>query len=150
MNVRETPAGGGPMKNILVVDDNALIKEVLVQWIRSVLQDARIFTAGNGKEALEILKNAPVSLIMTDLQMPVMNGYELIEYCKKNRPEIPVYAMTGERTPDVVRRLTLMGVPLTVEKPFDFGEVAGRIRGVLADAPGVLDASPEQGYAAAL
>ncbi|HWR72257.1 MAG TPA: response regulator [Nitrospirota bacterium] len=138
------------MKNILVVDDNALIKEVLVQWIRSTVQDARILTAGNGKEALEILKNTPVSLVMTDLQMPVMNGYELIEYCKENRPEIKVYAMTGERTPEVARRLGLMGVPMTIEKPFDFGEVAGRIRDALADKPGIMDASHEQDFAAAL
>ena len=138
------------MKNILLVDDNALIKEVLVQWIRSTVENIRILTAQNGREALEILKNTPVSLILTDLQMPVMNGFELIEYCKKNRPEIQIYAMTGERTPEVVRQLGLMGVPLTVEKPFDFGEVASRIRGALADEPGSLDVSPEQGFAAAI
>lgn len=138
------------MKNILVVDDNALIKEVLVQWIRSAMQDVGILTAQNGREAMEILKNTPVSLVLTDLQMPVMNGYELIEYCKKNMPEIHVYAMTGERTPDVVRRLGLMGVPMTVEKPFDFGEVASRIKDALADKPGMMAASPEQSLAAAL
>lgn len=138
------------MKIILLVDDNALIKEVLALRIRSVLRDVRIMTAGNGKEALEILKNTPVSLVLTDIQMPVMNGYELIEYCRTIRPDIPVYAMTGERTPDVVRRLTLLGVPLTVEKPFDFDEMVSRIREALAAAPGVLDASLEQGFAAAL
>lgn len=138
------------MKNILVVDDNALIKDVLAQWIRSAMQDTHILTAGNGREALDILNNTPVSLVLTDLQMPVMNGYELIEYCKKNRPEIPVYAMTGERTPEVVRRLGLMGVPMTVEKPFDFGKVACWIRDALDDKPGVMDASPEQGFAAAI
>jgi CheY-like chemotaxis protein len=138
------------MKNILVVDDNALIKEVLVHWIRSTIEDVNILAAQNGREALEILKNTPVSLVLTDLQMPVMNGYELIEYCKKNRPEIEVYAMTGERTPEVVSQLGLMGVPITVEKPFDFGEVAGRIRDALAEKSRIRDAVPEHGFAAAL
>lgn len=137
------------MKNLLVVDDNALIKEVLALRIRSAVQDVRIFTAGNGREALEILKNNPISLVLTDLQMPVMNGYELIEYCRTIRPDIPVYAMTGERTPDVVRRLAMMGVPMTVEKPFDFDEVATRIRDALDAAQGIRDASPDQGFAAA-
>ena len=46
-----------------------------------------------------------MDLIVTDLKMPVMNGYELVEYVNRNFPHLPVYVMTGDYLPDVKPRL---------------------------------------------
>jgi CheY-like chemotaxis protein len=84
------------MKNILVVDDEKdlreLIKEKLQRWGYSVI------TAADGNEALSILKSSTVNLILLDVAMPVMDGYQV---CAKIRQEektkdTPVLFLTGK------------------------------------------------------
>lgn len=119
------------MKNILVVDDNKLIAEGLALRLAVLMRDVRIHTAENGREALTLLESTSIDFVMTDLQMPVMSGFELIDYCRKNKPGIPLYAMTGDTAPEVTERLSRAGVSAPVEKPFDFDEVAERIKDAL-------------------
>lgn len=119
------------MKNILVVDDNKLIAEGLAQRIGMAMKDACIHTAENGREAMELMSSTPMDLVMTDLQMPDMDGFDLIDFCQKNRPGTALYAMTADRGPEVVKRLDHLGIAGSVEKPFDFDEVAYQIRDAL-------------------
>lgn len=136
---RGLPSRGSVIRTVLLVDNSPFVAEALALRLGLFLKDCRILTAADGMAAVEILKSNAVDFIMTDLQMPVMDGYELIAYCKKNHPRIPLYAMTGEDTPDAARRLGELGVSTCFEKPFDYDEVTRRVREELDAGPGVMD-----------
>jgi CheY-like chemotaxis protein len=108
------------LKTILVVDDAVSLLLALTEWLNATCTDWRTLTADNGEEALEILKSVEVDFILSDLQMPVMDGYKLLAYTGKNYPHIPAIAMTGSYTSEVEGRLHALGVPKCLEKPFSF------------------------------
>jgi CheY-like chemotaxis protein len=109
---------GDCMKTILLVDDNACILDVLSLAITTGERHVAIRTAQNGRDAIGILENSHVDLIVTDINMPVMDGYHLVDYRNRHFPEVPVLVMTAEMSPDVMQRLDLLGVAGYVEKPF--------------------------------
>ena len=108
------------MKNMLLVDDNELLLEALVAWFNYQLPDFRIFTGSNGKDGINILKQTSVDLIMTDLRMPVMDGFKLIEERNSLCPNTPLVAMTSDYCEEVIDRLKALGVTHCIEKPFEF------------------------------
>ncbi|HAM50561.1 MAG TPA: hypothetical protein DCP92_07625 [Nitrospiraceae bacterium] len=108
------------MKTVLVVDDAQSFLNALADWLSISFVDWRILKAENGKEALEILKSVQVDFILTDLQMPVKDGYELLAYACKNHPHIPAIAMTGSCTAEAKTKLHALGVLKCMEKPFSF------------------------------
>jgi CheY-like chemotaxis protein len=108
------------LKNILVVDDSESFLRALADWLSMSAVNWRILAAENGSEALEILKSVQVDFIVTDLQMPVMDGYKLLACTSKNYPHIPAIAMTGSYTSEAKARLHALGVRKCMEKPFSF------------------------------
>ena len=82
---------------VLVVDDNPTVLSIISAYISKANSDAEVFTAANGREAIERLREyeKDFHLIITDLDMPELNGIQLIEYIRDNRPRIPVLVMTG-------------------------------------------------------
>jgi CheY-like chemotaxis protein len=125
------------MKNIVVADDDTFAAEALALRLNLFIPGSRIITAVDGAEAVKVLNSMPVDLVLTDINMPVMNGYELIEHCRKQYPRTLLAAMTADYTPEVFRRLHALGVPTCFEKPFDFDEVAERVRDELNAGRGV-------------
>ena len=119
------------MKRILIVDDNKVFLDALSLFFSCQLPECALLKAANGMQAIEAMETMPVDLILTDLNMPVVSGYQLIEYVKKNLPSAPVLGMTSVRTPDVEERLRRLGVSSCIEKPFDLDEVAHRISAAL-------------------
>lgn len=126
------------MKTILIADDNSFILDGLALTFGILLKNCTILTAENGMQAVKIMESVPVDLIVTDLSMPVMDGYQLIEHTKKIYPHIPVFVMTGVYTADVAERLRLLGVFQCVEKPFDYEALAQRIADVLEEKSATL------------
>lgn len=99
--------------------------------------NCRIVTAGNGREAEEIMDSSPIHFVITDLNMPGMNGYDFISHARENYPDIPILAMTGTKTPEVAARLRALGVARCIEKQFNVKEMVPMIleelRGTLSD-----------------
>ncbi len=110
-------------KHILLIDDNKYLLDVFVIRLTMALRKCKVLTARSGKQGIEILKSARVDLVLTDLEMPEMDGYEFIEYAKKHFPAVPVYAMSGNCPVDCIKRLRQLGIMDCIEKPFLVEEV---------------------------
>lgn len=107
--------------NILVVDDSKIIRGVISKTLHlSNIEIGTIYEAGNGKEALEILKNNWVDLILTDINMPEMNGVELIDEISKDEVlrTIPIAIISTEGSQLRVEELKSKGVKAYLRKPF--------------------------------
>lgn len=87
---------------ILVVDDHKLVSETIAMVLRS--RGYSVCTADNGLEALKRLKDMPLQLVISDLNMPKMSGFELISAIRWRFPKMPVIAMSGTYTPDQIPR----------------------------------------------
>jgi len=128
--------------NILLVEDNKI--NLLIA--KKILSDykAVVTTAYNGAEALAALdKKADFTIILMDLEMPVMNGYEAVPIMKKNYPEIPVLAFTAAMIDrEKLISLQTLGFEDCVFKPFQPHELLSQIKKYIKIAPlSVIDHS---------
>lgn len=114
-------------KNILLIDDNKYLLDVFVIRLAMTLRNYRVLTARNGKQGLEVLKSTQVEFVLTDLDMPEMDGYQFVEYCREHFPQVPVFAMSNECSHGVSERLRALGITECIEKPFLVEEVTHRI-----------------------
>ncbi len=119
------------MKDVLIVDDERAFLSILTEGLRGYGQDFGIITAENGRDAIEVLKRQPVDLVVTDIKMPQMDGFELLEYLNANHPRVPVMLMTAFGTPEMEERGRAMGARQYLEKPFDVDTLVQKIRGEL-------------------
>lgn len=116
---------------ILVVDDNASVRRLLQDYLEE--QDYRVITADNGENALYSARREQPDLILLDLMMPKMDGYEFLRLYRQNR-QTPVIMITARQDePDAVLALE-MGADDYVVKPFRMRELHARIRAVLRRA----------------
>ena len=124
---------------ILVVDDNASVRALLRDYLTE--QGFRIRTAGDGQEALFEAREMKPDLILLDIMMPEMDGYEFIRAYRKER-ETPIILLTArlDETDKVVG--LELGADDYVTKPFNMRELVARIRAVLRR--GGLAPSPEE------
>lgn len=111
------------MKNILVVDDNRVFLETFSEHLSSLLENFNVITAEDGARAIEILGSNHVSLIITDLLMPRVDGYSLLAHARKNHPSIPVIIMTASCSPAISALVRKRGCVQCLEKPFDLEEM---------------------------
>lgn len=108
------------MKKILIVDDSKMIRHVVSKSSKNLGYET--IEASNGKEGLEQLSlNSDVSLILSDINMPIMNGLEMIEQIKQkdNFKFIPVVMLTTETRDDLKQKGRDLGVKAWMVKPFN-------------------------------
>jgi DNA-binding response OmpR family regulator len=107
-------------RHILVVDDNEDIRSLL----SLVLQTAgyEVFLAGNGNEAMEIVKNNELDLILLDVMMPGLSGLEVLSLIRENKvkriSEIPVMMITAKSTISDIDEAVDIGASSYIIKPF--------------------------------
>ena len=126
------------MKHVLIVEDEKTFQLTLLDGLRKYERDFRVLTAENGTVAKEVLEKLPVDLVVTDLKMPNMDGFELLSLIRKNHPYIPVIVMTAFGNPELEKCLQSMGVFAYLEKPIDFTELTNKILSALALKNGQL------------
>jgi CheY-like chemotaxis protein len=100
----------------LIVDDNKAFLSNLARSLSAIAWRFQTVTAENGEKALEVLESEHVDLVVTDLRMPVMNGFEFLSRMRMNYPDIPVIVMSAFLDPDVETKLRSMGVTRCIEK----------------------------------
>jgi two-component system, chemotaxis family, chemotaxis protein CheY len=123
--------------DILVVDDSAAIRKILQRVLRQTgMAIGLIHEAGDGQEALELLKKHRVRMILTDINMPKMDGLQLLAALKA-APEwsdIPVVMITTEGGESKVGEAVRLGAAGYVRKPFTADQIKEKLAGVLEPA----------------
>jgi CheY-like chemotaxis protein len=115
------------VKNILLVDDDQRFLEALAEALREHGDQWNILAAGNGKQGAEIIASRSVDLVVTDLRMPAMDGYDLLAFIKKKKPDTPVVVMTADDSREVEQRLLSHGITQCLIKPVNYSEVVRAI-----------------------
>jgi len=114
----EEPVSSQKTKKILVVDDDPIIRSIASGALKA-FDEFIVLTAENGKVASRLLDIIKIDLVLTDLEMPEMNGLQLISHMAKSNYLIPVIALTWVMTPETQTRLEILGVSQYLEKPLD-------------------------------
>ena len=113
------------MKNILVVDDEETILITLVEWFASAHagSEFNIITASNGVEAIKQLAATKIDLLITDLNMPKMDGFELLTHMNNDYKSTPIIVMSAFATPEIKDKVKNMGAAIFIPKPFSFDDL---------------------------
>ncbi|RMH73602.1 MAG: response regulator [Gemmatimonadetes bacterium] len=133
--------GNTMKKAILVVDDSRPVQRLIETSLET---DYDVATASNGAEALEVIKVFKPDLIILDVMMPVMDGYEVVRRLKSNYLtwHIPILMLSAKgRADDKVRGLDL-GADDYMAKPFNTSELRARVEAILRMKQSYLDANP--------
>ncbi|HEX3067049.1 MAG TPA: response regulator [Thermoanaerobaculia bacterium] len=115
---------------VLVVDDDPSIRRMIVAALR---RDGYIFCeAPNGKEALDMMRSEHPSVVVLDLMMPVLSGWDVLQ-ARELEPElkeIPVIIISANRAPEVATAVD-KGICAFLPKPFDIGALSALVRSCL-------------------
>ena len=99
---------------VLVVDDDPLVLEVVTGMLEEI--GCEVIAAGSGSEALnQLMQNERISILITDINMPGMDGHELAELAKRRKPELKILQLSG-------REPRRDGYPM-IRKPFNFEDL---------------------------
>uniref|UniRef100_UPI00404A5D13 response regulator n=1 Tax=Fulvivirga sp. TaxID=1931237 RepID=UPI00404A5D13 len=117
-------------KNILIVEDHKELRSYLKSMLSPIY---RIYIASNGNNALELLETEKIDLIITDLMMPYMDGFELIDHLKndKSLKKIPVIVVSARTDTNEKIGLISKGAEDVIHKPFDKDELLIKIKKIL-------------------
>ncbi len=124
------------MKNVLIVEDSKAIRSM----IRVAIEEAGGFfavEAANGFEALKTLPTRRFDLIITDINMPDINGLELIGFVKSNPAyrDIPLIIVSTEKTDEDKKRGIALGAFGYVEKPFKKEDLTAMVKKAIESGP---------------
>jgi CheY-like chemotaxis protein len=115
------------VKKVLIVDDDQEMLLSLEEGLSKYDETFSILTAEDGLDAVEELKNRTISLVVTDLKMPKMDGFSLLSHIMEHYPEIPVIIITGYSTSEMERLAREGGAIGYIAKPFMIDDLAKRI-----------------------
>ena len=122
------------MKSVLIVEDSATTRAMIRAVIEDMGDDFITLEAGTGFEALKLLPQERFDLVITDINMPDVNGLELINFVKSNPnyQHIPIIIVTTERSDADRERGLALGASAYVTKPFKAEELREVIVKVLS------------------
>jgi len=123
--------------NVLIVDDSSSMRSVIRKTIKvSGFDVGKYLEAADGQEALEVLTSEWVDILLTDINMPNMNGLELIGEMKKDEifKKIPVVMVTTERSEQKVHQAMELGAKGYITKPFLPEEIKDTLNTIIGEA----------------
>jgi CheY-like chemotaxis protein len=115
------------VKTILLVDDEFALSETLKEFLED--EGHAAYCAGNGKEALEIMAKHPPDLVVSDMMMPIMDGYSMLQVMRATPAlkSIPVILTSSARQRVVLSRDALLEFSGFLHKPFKLNEFLGLV-----------------------
>ncbi len=120
--------------DVMIVDDSAAIRKILHRvLIQADVALGDVLEAGDGREALEKLKGASVGLILSDINMPNMDGIELLGALKSqdSTRAVPVIMVTTEGSSSRVMEAVNLGAAGYVRKPFTADQIKEKLTGLI-------------------
>ena len=115
------------IKRVLIVDDDMEMLVSLKDGLSRYEETFSVLTALDGLMAAQELKRINISLVVTDLKMPNLDGFSLLSHIMEHYPEIPVLIITGYSTPEMERMAREGGAVGYIAKPFTIEDLARRI-----------------------
>jgi DNA-binding NtrC family response regulator len=119
------------MSKILIIEDEASIRRVLVKILTEENTHYEVFEAEDGLIGTEMIKNTDFDLVLCDIKMPKMDGIEVLQAVKKIKPEIPMVMISGHGDLDTAVNTMRMGAFDYISKPPDLNRLLNTIRNAL-------------------
>lgn len=113
-------------KQVLIVDDEISICNILGQYLKR--KGYSVFTVQSGEQALEVLDDRSIDIVITDIKMPGITGVDLLKKIKHNNLTIPVLMTTGFPTLDTAIEALKLGAYDYLTKPFHLEEIGEKVR----------------------
>lgn len=120
---------GGDRKRILVIDDDGAIRDIVSKILSCMGYDVAI--AADGIEGFELFAKSPFHLVLTDFDMPYLDGLELAKQIKGRSADTPVILMTGREKDEIEDALNEKAIDSAMFKPFRLDDIEGAIQGIL-------------------
>ncbi len=120
------------MLDILIVDDSAAIRKILQRVLRQAdIPIGNIAEAGDGNEAIEVMKTSNIGLVLSDINMPNMNGLEMLSAIRANDAwkNVPVVMVSTEGSQAKVLEAVRLGAAGYVRKPFNAEQIKEKLAG---------------------
>lgn len=124
--MREEVKGMTSKRKILVVDDQYGIRVLLCEILQK--DGYQMFEAANGVQALKIVKEEELDLVLLDMKIPGMDGIEILKRIKEDKPEIGVIMMTAYGELNLINEAINLGAITHFAKPFDIDDIREVIR----------------------
>ena len=123
---------------ILVVEDN---EELLALMLQVLSKNYHVFTAKNGKQAMNIIMKEKLDLVVSDVMMPIMDGIELIKQLKSDKSfwQLPIILLTAKNKEEDKTEAYAVGADAYITKPFKFDELEVRINALLANRKKMIE-----------
>ena len=120
------------MFRILVVDDDRNTRLYLQVTLEE--EGYKVFTAENGEDALSVMDREYIDLVIVDIMMPKMNGYEFTRVLRETNNNLPILMVTAKQLPEDKKQGFLVGIDDYMTKPIDEEEMLLRIKALLRRA----------------
>ena len=117
---------GGAMFRILVAEDDHAIRTLITTKLKQ--ENYTIYTAENGEEALSVMEKHQVDLLISDIMMPVMDGYSLVKALRETKHTLPILMITAKSQLESLEEAFTLGVDDYMVKPIRLEELALRVR----------------------
>ncbi|GAV19967.1 cyclic di-GMP phosphodiesterase Gmr [Mariprofundus micogutta] len=133
--------GNNGLHTVMVIDDDELLREVMAETLQE--DGYTVVVASNGQEALDVFKHSPVDLILCDVMMPVMNGYDFCENLRQlpNGRNMPVIIMTGQDDIEAIEKAFDCGATDFISKPVNWPVIGHRIQYTLRASQAIKEAT---------
>jgi CheY-like chemotaxis protein len=115
--------------HLLVVDDDAANRDVLARMLQKLKY--RVSVASSGAEAIELASHQSYDLMLLDILMPGINGYEVLKHLKSSKPDLPIIVISALNEMESVTRCVSMGAEDYFQKPFEAILLRARISSAL-------------------
>lgn len=112
-----------PSFSLLIVEDDKAAREIMARMVTLKFPDCTLYAADNGVQGIELFKEHAPDIVLTDINMPVMDGVELIRAIRSINAEAACIVLTAYSDKIVFRKVKDIGVSAYLLKPLDFNEL---------------------------
>mgnify|MGYP001214516284 FL=1 len=118
-------------KQILIVDDQYGIRILLKEVFQK--EGYKTFQAANGNQALDIVRNEKIDLVLLDMKIPGMDGIEILKRMREINKDISVFIMTAYGELDMIQEAKQLGALQHFTKPFDINELRAEVKKLIGN-----------------